>query len=211
MVTKPGFGIKRLVSLQVLLLIAACGSLPDAGGGIVSLEITQPNALSMPVDSPIAFHARALDSHGDSVAAQIIWRTPDTAIVTLDSITGLVVGKIPGIAQVQANVVTIHSPIFVVTILPPYSGLLFLTVSGLPDTPDFAQCSVTGPNGPIDGGAMFSVRMGDPPSTLNKLAPGQYLVTWADQTINGRIYRAAAVHVQVSDSTAPVTATGAYH
>ena len=195
----------------VVLAMQACGSLPDAGGGIVTLEITEPQSLSMPVDSPIVFQARALDSHGNAVAAQIVWRTPDTTVVTLDSISGVVVGKVPGSAQIQASIVTLRSQIIVITILPPYSGVLLLAASGLPNTGDAAQCTINGPRGPLGGGVLFSARMGDPPTMLSKLAPGNNVVGWVAQTIDGTTYQAAADTIQVSDSTAPVTATGAYH
>jgi hypothetical protein len=200
-----------IVPAIAALAIVACSSLPDAGGGIVSLQLFQPSSLSIPVDSAVTLRARALDSNGDSVAAQIVWRTPDTAVVTLDSVSGVLVGKSLGSARVQASVVTLSSGILVFTIRAPYTGILLLAVSGLPTTGDYGQCSVSGPAGLLGGGQVFTATMGGPLVALNKLAPGQYIVTWVDRTINGTIYRAAPVQVQVSDSTAPATATGAYH
>src|SRR5437660_487825 len=53
---------------------------------------------------------RALNSQGDSVAAQIFWATLDTAtIVVLDSTTGVTVGKVVGSGRLQGRVGLLRS------------------------------------------------------------------------------------------------------
>lgn len=103
--------------LSLAILAAACSSLPDAGGGVVALEIVRPDTLTVTIGHPVTLHARALDIHGDSVAAEIFWRTPDTAFVSLDSVRGVLAGKSVGSARVQARVGTLVSDILSFTVL----------------------------------------------------------------------------------------------
>lgn len=56
------------------------------------------------IGTPTQLRAVALNQNGDSVAATIRWRTPDTT-VTLDSVTGIVTARLAaGTARVQAAV-----------------------------------------------------------------------------------------------------------
>jgi hypothetical protein len=109
--------MRRSLASLALLAIVACSSLPDAGGGIVALEISSPDTLTVESVHPVAIghadtlRARALNISGDSVAAAIYWRTPDTAFVTLDSVHGIIAGKTVGTARVQASVGTLVSDI----------------------------------------------------------------------------------------------------
>ena len=97
------------VASLVFVAIAACSSLPDAGGGVVALELLPPDTLTIKVGHTDTLHARALNLNGDSVAAPIYWRTPDTAFVTLDSVRGILTGKSVGSARLQASVGTLVS------------------------------------------------------------------------------------------------------
>jgi hypothetical protein len=101
----------RVVLSLALVAVLACSSLPDAGGGVVALQILPPDTLAVKVGHTDTLHARALDIHGDSIAAAIYWRTPDTAFVTLDSVRGVMAGKSVGTARVQARVGTLVSDI----------------------------------------------------------------------------------------------------
>lgn len=101
----------RAVLTLALVTLAACGSLPDAGGGIVALQIFPPDTLAVKIGHADTLHARALDIRGDTVAATIFWRTPDTAFVTLDSVGGVLTGKSVGSARVQARTGTLVSDI----------------------------------------------------------------------------------------------------
>ncbi len=109
-----------------IVAIGACSSLPDAGNGIVELQLFPPDSLIVVVDSgSVTLHAVALDIHGDSIpaaTAMIHWQTPDTQFVMLDSLTGVMTGKAVGQARVQATAGTLRS-----------DGLLTFTVRA-PDT-----------------------------------------------------------------------------
>jgi len=84
------------------LLLAGCSNITAGEGGVISLEVRRPEPAIVEVGDTIQLSARALDRNGDSVAATIIWRTPDSTIA-LDSLTGRVTGVIAGLTgRVQA-------------------------------------------------------------------------------------------------------------
>jgi hypothetical protein len=105
--------VKRVALFLAIVAVAACGSLPDPGDGIVELQLYTPDSLVVVVDSgSVTLHAVALDIHGDSIPAAISnirWQTPDTQFVALDSVTGVMTGKAVGQARVQATAGTLRS------------------------------------------------------------------------------------------------------
>jgi hypothetical protein len=101
--------VKRLVAVLAIVAVAACSSLPNSGDGIVALQVFAPDSLILAVDSSVTLRAQALDIQGNTVPAVVFWRTPDTAFVTLDSVSGVLVGTHPGLARVQARVGTLAS------------------------------------------------------------------------------------------------------
>jgi hypothetical protein len=103
--------MRPALALLSVALAAACGSLPDSGDGVVSLQVTSPTTLTLPIGRTITLHAVALDIQGDAVpSAMIYWRTPDTALVTLDSVAGTVIARTnSGSARFQARVGTLLS------------------------------------------------------------------------------------------------------
>jgi hypothetical protein len=103
--------VKRVTLFLAMAAVGACSSLPDAGNGIVELQLFPPDSLFVYVGDSVKLRAVALDIHGDSVPAVIVWQTPDTAFVTLDSLAGgwWMVGKAPGSARVQATAGTLRS------------------------------------------------------------------------------------------------------
>jgi hypothetical protein len=101
----------RWAALLAVAAVAACGSLPDQGNGIVALEIRIPDS-TLAINHSDTLHARAVNLQGDSVPAAVFWRTPDTALITLDSVTGVVVALTnTGSARVQARTGTLLSDI----------------------------------------------------------------------------------------------------
>ncbi len=107
----------KWLAVLSLTAIAACGSLTEQAGGVVALEVTGISAPTLAVGHSLTLHARALDIQGDSVAADLFWRTPDTALVTLDTVGGVVVARTSsGIARVQARVGTLLSNVISITL-----------------------------------------------------------------------------------------------
>lgn len=84
----------------------ACGKFgPGDLSHVIALEITNVRDSLEEYDT-LRPHARVLDGHGDSVAATVIWFTPDTApiLTVLDSVTGrTVVNRIGQTGQLLAR------------------------------------------------------------------------------------------------------------
>lgn len=110
----------RTLALLTVAAVAACSSLPDAGGGVVQLQVFTPDSLFLYPDSSLTLRAVAFNLAGDSVAAPILWRTPDTALVTVDATSGLVTSKIDtgATARVQASAGTLLSAIISIQLRP---------------------------------------------------------------------------------------------
>lgn len=83
---------------------AACGQLGTDLNQVVALEVFLPDSGRAEVGDTVLLSARALNGHGDSVAAQIYWSSLDTAIVAVvDSTTGATFAKAVGTGRVQAR------------------------------------------------------------------------------------------------------------
>lgn len=93
--------MSRPLLLLAALGIAGCSSLGDAGAP-VAIEVITPSPALVEIGDTVTLRARVLDQAGDSIAATIRWRTPDTAIVAVDSVTGRFTGRAVGIGRVQA-------------------------------------------------------------------------------------------------------------
>ena len=99
----------------MLAAAVACGNLGDLGA-VLALEVAAPDSLEE--YDTLRPRARALNGHGDSVRATILWSTLDTAVLSLvDSTTGKTivrsVGATPGrlLARtegVSSNVISIQ-------------------------------------------------------------------------------------------------------
>lgn len=107
----------RLGSAVLLLGAAACSKLSGDPGVPVALEVLVPSATQVEVGDTIQLAARALNQQGDSVAATIVWRTPDTLVLAIDSLTGRLTGRSAGTGRVQARTGTLVSSLVTFTSL----------------------------------------------------------------------------------------------
>ena len=88
----------------LLALAAGCSGLTNNDDGIATLEVSLPTNLYLEKSLSITLHAVARNSAGDSVDADVVWRTPDTT-VTLDSAHGTITAlQDAGTARVQVAV-----------------------------------------------------------------------------------------------------------
>ncbi len=157
------------VSLGALLLVtlASCSDLSSNNDEPITLEIRTPAGLpgsSPPVEIGDTFvlSARALNQKGDSVPATIVWRTPDTAFLFVDSLTGRISGKQPlANARVQARTGSLISDLVTFTVLvgpdsllivPPDSFRVLTTDTA--SVPLIAQLDTLAPDGPVAGHQM---------------------------------------------------------
>ncbi|HXI20618.1 MAG TPA: hypothetical protein VNH46_06010, partial [Gemmatimonadales bacterium] len=100
----------------VLLPLVGCSSL-TGDQGIVALELRVPSPAVVEHLDTLALRARALNVSGDSVAATIFWRTPDSTLV-LDSTGFVTTDSTSGSGRVQARVGSLVSDLVTLTILP---------------------------------------------------------------------------------------------
>ena len=79
---------------SVLLLagLLACGSITSDPNGIIALEVRAPLVPVVEPNDIVQLSAVARNLDGDSVGAQILWRTPDDTTISVDSLTGQVTG-----------------------------------------------------------------------------------------------------------------------
>lgn len=99
-----------------------CSGLTEGEAGVVALEVRVPSPPVLEIGETLQLSARPLDKNGDSVAATVIWRSPDPT-VTVDSTTGLVTGVAAGTARVQASVGSLSSDLVSLTVLTPADTL----------------------------------------------------------------------------------------
>lgn len=99
----------KLRYAPLLLLALGCGNLGEGEGGVVALELRLPDPQAVEPGDTIQLLARALNSSGDSVEANIVWVTPDTAILSVDSSGRLTADSTEGQGRVQARVGNLRS------------------------------------------------------------------------------------------------------
>lgn len=112
-------------------VLLGCSDLSEGEGGVVALEVTAPAGGAVEVGDTVQYIARALNIQGEEVAAEIRWATPDTANISVDSLTGLVAGKAGAtVARVQASVGSLLSPLNLISVLARADTLVLVS----PDT-----------------------------------------------------------------------------
>ena len=112
-------------------VLLGCSDLSEGEGGVVALEVTAPAGGAVEVGDTVQYTARALNIQGEEVAAEIRWATPDTANISVDSLTGLVAGKAGAtVARVQASVGSLLSPLNLISVLARADTLVLVS----PDT-----------------------------------------------------------------------------
>lgn len=146
-------GSPWLVLLPVVLL--ACSDVAGSDDEVVALEVTAPPGGTVEVDDTVQYTAVALNRNGDPVAAPIVWSTPDTANIWVDSTSGQVAGK-KGATQgrVQARSQGLVSPLNIVTVVAIPDTLILVPpdtvrVDSLPDTLSVALVSRLESNNPV--------------------------------------------------------------
>ncbi|MCU0620672.1 MAG: hypothetical protein MUC69_04120, partial [Gemmatimonadales bacterium] len=93
------------VGAALALAVAACSTLDEIADGVVAIELLPPTPSVIEVGDTALLRARALDANGDSVAADIVWVTPDTQALRIpEAATGLAIGTAPiSAGRVQAR------------------------------------------------------------------------------------------------------------
>ena len=110
--------------LFALAAALACGQLGTDLDQVVALEVFLPDSGRVEVNDTLRPRARALNGRGDSVAAQVYWRSLDTAIVVVvDSATGVTFAKAVGIGRLQARVDSLRTDPQSIIVVPPLDSV----------------------------------------------------------------------------------------
>jgi len=117
-------------TLGPLLLLAGCSKLTDSSNGIVAIELRLPVGAAVEPGDTIQLKAKALNADGDSVAATIYWRTPDSTLVMADSTGRLTTDSTSGTGRVQARVGHLFSDFATINVHAPSDTLVVVE----PDT-----------------------------------------------------------------------------
>lgn len=92
-------------ALLVAALLGGCGSLAPNDAGVAILEVRLPICNGIEVGRTVDLDAATFDQRGDPVDAPVRWRTPDQAVIDVDSATGRTTGLVVSdTARVQALV-----------------------------------------------------------------------------------------------------------
>jgi Bacterial Ig-like domain (group 2) len=108
------------------LLLAGCSDLTEGAGGVVALEIDQPQSLTLEIGETLALTARALDKNGDPVDAAVTWRAADPTL-TVDPATGAITGVSAGTGRVQAFAGDLSSGLVQFSVIPAADTLIVTT------------------------------------------------------------------------------------
>jgi hypothetical protein len=105
-----------------------CSNLTESNGGVVALQLRIPSPAVVEQHDTLQLFAKALDIRGDSVAARILWQTPDDSLLQIvdDTLGLMTTDTTAGQARVQASVGSLRSDLVVLT-LRPRSDTLRLT------------------------------------------------------------------------------------
>lgn len=111
--------------------LAGC-SQPNANPDeVIVLQITSPKTLTLEQNDTINIQTMtlwgtALNLAGDSIAATIIWRCPDTTAAVPDSLIPYIYGlTTSGTARIQANTAGLYSPVLNYNLRPRTDTIIF--------------------------------------------------------------------------------------
>jgi hypothetical protein len=146
-------------AVLTLLALAACSDLSSSDDTVIALQVTSPPGAAVEVGDTVTYTVVALNRNGDVIPADIVWSTPDTATIAVDSATGVVRGKLPGQARVQASTDGLVSPLNILTvfaspdtlILVPPDTIVVDTLLATATPPLVARLEAFNPPAPVAG------------------------------------------------------------
>jgi hypothetical protein len=155
--------MKPLAAGLAVLALAGCSDLSTSDETVVALQVTAPPGAIVEAGDTVQYSAVALNRNGDVIDAPIRGLTPDTAIIAVDSLTGVVLGKQAGQARVQATSDGLVSPLNILTvalsadtlILVPPDTIVVDTLTATNTPPLVARLESFNPPGPVTSRPIF--------------------------------------------------------
>jgi hypothetical protein len=149
--------MKLRAAILGMLALAACSDLSSGDDTVIALQVTSPPGATVEVGDTVTYTVIALNRNGEVIAATIVWSTPDTATLAVESASGVVLGKLPGQGRVQASTDGLVSPLNILTVVAsPDTLILVLPDTVLVDTllatttpPLVARLEAFNPPGPV--------------------------------------------------------------
>jgi hypothetical protein len=184
--------VSRSALLLSILLVLGCSDLTEGAGGVVQLQVTLPQLLTIEIGETLALTARALDKDGNEVAFPVTWLAPDPTL-TVDA-AGVITGVSAGTGRVQAFAGNLPSAVVQFTVIPRADTLIVtdsvFTIAPLgPASPPLvAQLQSFSPAGPLaDRPIMYAIV--DPPEVVPHLVelPGGVLTDTLNTGTDGAV------------------------
>jgi len=184
--------VSRSALLFSILLVLGCSGLTEGAGGVVELEVTQPNLLTIEIGETLPLTARALNKDGNEVATPVTWLAPDPTL-TVDA-TGVITGVSAGTGRVQAFAGNLPSAVVQFTVIPRVDTLIVtdsvftIAPGGATSPPLVAQLQSFNPAGPVaDRPIVYAIT--DPPEVVPHLVelPGGVLTDTLNTGTDGAV------------------------
>jgi len=142
-----------------VLALAGCSELASSDDTVVALQVTAPPGSAVEVGDTVTYTVVAVNRNGDPIPAPIYWSTPDTLVIAVDSVSGVVLGKSPGQGRVQAISDGLVSPLNILTVIASPDTLILVppdtvrldTLASTTTEPLVARLESFNPVGPIAG------------------------------------------------------------
>jgi hypothetical protein len=185
--------VTRSALLVPLLLVLGCSSLTEGAGGVVGLQISQPDFSTIEIGETLALSAQALDKDGNPVDAAVTWRAPDPTL-TVDPATGVITGVSEGTGRVQAFAGSLTSGLVQFSVIARADTLIltdsvFTVAPGGPASPPLvAQLQSFNPSKVLpDRPIVYAIT--DPPEVVPHLVelPGGVLTDTAQTGTDGAV------------------------
>lgn len=130
--------LRAAVWLCLLALLGACDSGSRGVGPRVASIVIDPDRVTAPVDTAIAFRAVVRDADGNVLSGRpVFWASSDTSVARISASNGMVETRAPGSASISASsdgssaelasVVVVARPVASITVDPASASLPSLT------------------------------------------------------------------------------------
>jgi hypothetical protein len=123
--------MRRPVAAFALCALAACSDIGSGADTVIAIEVTPPPGSLVEVGDTVQYTAVTLNQNGDVISAPVRWATPDTQNISIDSLSGQVVGRTGTTqARVQASSEGLNSATNVINVIASSDTIILVP----PDT-----------------------------------------------------------------------------
>lgn len=111
--------MKAVARAALVLGLVSCSNAGELADGVIEIQVIAPQPPIIDFGDTVRYVAIPLNQDGDSVAAPVVWVTPDDSTINIiDPATGLVTGVKPNsVGRVQAVLGTLTTGFFTLSIL----------------------------------------------------------------------------------------------